>query len=721
MLYIKAALIVAVICCFNDISSARVASKVKLDVLEQDLIEVIVRYARDKGEQAVNEKKQQKKNFFETGVDKHNKGNSVRQLHQMKMSTPETREKEEYAVRSLAAVEELQRLTGLTLEEIQGSEKVVTEWRKNIPCASKLQPSECKSMSQRYRTINGTCNNLQHPDWGSAGISQRRYLPAKYQNGIGSPRNESRNLLLPSARLVSNTVFADASTPKLDGKLSLMVMAWGQFLDHDITLTPTASGEEGTQIDCCASTGSGRYGIHVQESPRDDCFPIDIPSNDNHFKTQCMSFVRSLPAADSCDPARREQANAITAFVDGSNVYGSSTAEVASLRAFTKGLLLSSPGNLPPNGSDDSCIISEPGDFCMRTGDVRANVVPHLGANHVLFFREHNRIAQELSTLNPTWDDQQTFEETRKIVSALLQQITYYEWLPSILAPEFLTSYNLTRSEGDPYNSSVDPSIKNSFAVAAMRHGHSQVSGFQAFLLHDYMTYKVKSIQDTFLKPTMVVGNAGNDVPQLARWICSNESMKRDRILEPGVRDLLFLDSNGHSFDLGALNIQRGRDHGIPSYTKWREWIGAPKATSFKQLTDHSKREKRLLEKVYDHVDDIDLFAGGISENDVKGGHLGRVFSHILARQFSELKAGDRFFYERPTKEGFSKRQLDEIRKVKLSKVMCENFGLDLIPENVFKMLSNGKTLKTCDSLPGMDLSKWIPKSNRDEDGGKSN
>ncbi|XP_021373766.1 chorion peroxidase-like [Mizuhopecten yessoensis] len=696
VLYLRAALIGAVICYLTDVTSAQ---DKKIDILERELIEEVMRFAKEKGEGAVKEKKKQRKLFFDSGVDKHNHGNSVRQLHQLKMSSPETRAKEEYAIQSLAATRELQQLTGLSLQEIQYSEEIVSEWRRQTQCPSVITAPQCPTTRSLYRTSNGQCNNLQNPDWGSAGISQRRYLEAKYSDGIGLPRNMSSrdSIALPSARVVSNVLFVNTSSQRTDSEMSLMVMAWGQFLDHDITLTPTAAGEEGSQIDCCDTTGSAR----------DECFPITIPTNDQHFRTNCMSFVRSSAAVDSCDPAMRQQTNAITSFVDGSNVYGSSAAETTNLRQFRKGKLRSSQGNLPPAGSEDSCIVSTTGDFCIETGDVRANVIPHLGANHVLFFREHNRIANELSTLNPQWNDEKTFQETRKIVSALLQQITYYEWLPSILAPEFLEIYNLKRSNRDPYSASVDPTIKNSFAVAAMRYGHSLVSGFQAFLLHDYMTYEVKPIEETFFKPSMVVGNSGNDVPMLARWVCANESMKRDRILERGIRDLLFLDSEGHSFDLGALNVQRGRDHGVPSYNDWREWAGLPRATAFSQLSEHSKREIRLLQNVYNHVDDIDLFAGGISERDVSGGHLGRVFSHIFARQFSELKAGDRFFYERPTAEGFTKDQLAEIRKVKLSKVMCENFGIDLIPENVFKMVGIARTKKSCESLPGMDLSKW--------------
>lgn len=69
-------------------------------------------------------------------------------------------------------------------------------------------------------------------------------------------------------------------------------------------------------------------------------------------------------------------------------------------------------------------------------GDVRANIHPHLATMHTLWAREHNRLAEELSEMNPHWDDETVFQEARRIVIAEMQHITYDHWLPALLGKQ---------------------------------------------------------------------------------------------------------------------------------------------------------------------------------------------------------------------------------------------------------------------------------------------
>ena len=97
--------------------------------------------------------------------------------------------------------------------------------------------------------------------------------------------------------------------------------------------------------------------------------------------------------------------------------------------------------------------------------------------------------------------------------------------------------------------------------------------------------------------------------------------------------------------DLLSLNIQRGRDHGLPSYGEYRRTCGLQPLTS-----SWSRRPEELnraywdkLKQVYEDPRDIDLYLGAIAEDTVPGGVIGPTFACIIGEQFSRLKKGDRY------------------------------------------------------------------------------
>src|SRR5262249_12142142 len=149
----------------------------------------------------------------------------------------------------------------------------------------------------------------------------------------------------------------------------------------------------------------------------------------------------------------RQQTNDITAFIDGSMIYGSDPVRAAALRSpLGHGMLNTSAGNLLPfntgllPNANDAHIV--PDDQLFLAGDVRANENVELTALQTLFVREHNRLAAQIGAANPTWSDEQIYQAARRIVIAELQAITYNEYLPALLGSNALTSYR-------GYNSSV--------------------------------------------------------------------------------------------------------------------------------------------------------------------------------------------------------------------------------------------------------------------------
>ena len=183
---------------------------------------------------------------------------------------------------------------------------------------------------RRYRTANGVCNNLDNSLFGSAEMKFRRIISARYEDGVAQLRGtmQSMNVSVlphnpfrppyPSARLVSQGIVRDR--PVEESQFSHILMQWGQWLDHDL--------DEAPQFD--ASTCPSGCTIET-----DKCVPIPIASDDD-FSTVfgdptagpvCHPFARSVPACDSSPPGQvdpREQINALTSWIDGSQVYGSS-------------------------------------------------------------------------------------------------------------------------------------------------------------------------------------------------------------------------------------------------------------------------------------------------------------------------------------------------------------------------------------------------------------
>lgn len=117
-------------------------------------------------------------------------------------------------------------------------------------------------------------------------------------------------------------------------------------------------------------------------------------------------------------------------------------------------------------------------DIRYPAGDLRVNQNPSLTLLHILWVRLHNKYADQLATLNPSWGDERLYQETRRIIGAIIQHITYNEYLPSVLGPNIMEEYGLlplTSGYASTYDPKVKVQITNEFATAAFRYGHSLV------------------------------------------------------------------------------------------------------------------------------------------------------------------------------------------------------------------------------------------------------
>lgn len=143
-----------------------------------------------------------------------------------------------------------------------------------------------------------------------------------------------------------------------------------------------------------------------------------------------------------CKLGPRQQINQASSYLDLSPLYGSSEETARALRSGKGGLLNTQRKNLPmASPGYESCRSASKAFPCFLSGDSRINENPGLTLMHVLFLREHNRVAGELERLNPHWDDERLYQEARRIVIAELQHITYNEFLPVIFGESALDKY----------------------------------------------------------------------------------------------------------------------------------------------------------------------------------------------------------------------------------------------------------------------------------------
>ncbi|KAJ8718792.1 hypothetical protein PYW07_016348 [Mythimna separata] len=575
------------------------------------------------------------------------------------------------------------------------------------------QPS-CSALN-RYRSIGGECNNPSSSTWGAVLTGFERLLPPNYSDGTWAMRTAKSGAPLPSARTVSSALLLDGSHPS--STHNMMFMQFGQFIAHDISAGVIFNAENGSAISCCMNNGEDILPPELQHFA---CAPIEVATDDpfyGQFKQKCINFVRTqiAPASD-CSAGYAKQMNGASHYPDLSHLYGSSEEKLSSLRA-PGGLLrtFSDYGReLPPLTERKECLAVKEGAACFESGDNHGNQIISLTVLHTIFTREHNRLAKALSGLNPGWDEDTVFWETRRLLQAQFQHIIYNEWLPLLLGPQIMKTFELSPSAGysSAYDPHTNPSLSAEFSAAAMRFGHSVVSG-RIVIPSPQMggIYETISIPELMFHPTRM--RLRHFLDRVLIGLSSQPMQTVDPFVTEGLSRYMFHGGNPYGVDLAAINIQRGRDHGLNSYNQYRKLIGLDMYTDFQQFAPNAARR---LVSVYEDPEDIDLWVGGLLEEPIEGGILGPTFANIIADQFARHKKGDRFFYEHGpdvNPGAFTPIQLEEIKKVTLARLICDNRdGIELVsmpPAACLRDDLPGNEPVPCDSprIPAMDLSKF--------------
>jgi hypothetical protein len=565
------------------------------------------------------------------------------------------------------------------------------------------------------RTLDGSGNNAAHPAWGQAGTQYLRVAAPNYADGIG------QMVAGPSPRYVSNRIFNDQGQNLFsENDISQWGWAWGQFIDHDIGLRDEQPAEDASM-------------------PYDKKDKLEDFSND----VGTIAFSRTPAAPGTGRNSPRQQINTLSSFIDASNVYGVTNARLDWLRdgpvdgnpsnnAAT--LMMSTGGYVPRATARGDASSPPPMDLmgaltgapsqAVVAGDVRANENVALTAIHTLFAREHNRIVSLLPARLP---EELKFQIARRVVGAEEQYVTYHEFLPAM-------GVHLPRYHG--YNADVNASIANEFATVGYR-AHSMIHGEvepeaskRAYSPEQLASFKTEGIRIEHEGPNvklvipldLTFGNPSLlpavGLGPLLKGLADEREYKNDEQIDDSLRSILFQVPkpttrdpsacgepvvNPGCFsdvaDLGAVDVQRGRDHGMPSYNALRRAYGLAAKRSYAAITGEPtarfpigllRKERRpiddphildftkledadgklirpgtdaakddvvsarrrttlaaRLKAIYGagNVDDVDAFVGMLAEPHVPGTEFGRLQLAIWKKQFQALRDGDRFFY----------------------------------------------------------------------------
>ena len=515
-----------------------------------------------------------------------------------------------------------------------------------------IQPAGAARVDE-FRSIDGTGNHASTPEMGAANTPLRRMLAAEYDDGMASLAAAGR----PSPRVVSNLVHRQVQPDMNHSGASDFLWQWGQFVDHDIDLTQASDPPESANV--------------------------PVPAGDPHFDPLGsgdaeIPFDRSVfdPATGSnpCNP--RQQLNQITSWIDGSVVYGSDPERATELRTNDgTGRLRTSEEDLLPFNTAGLPNAGGTGPELFLAGDVRANENAGLTAHHTVFVREHNRQVKRLARRHPSWDGERLYQRARRFIGAVIQAITFEEFLPALLGPGAIPPY-----EG--YDPATDARIGNVFSTAAYRFGHSALSPQLLRLDKKGRPLEVGhlALRDAFFAPQRITDEGG--VEPLLRGLAAQRCQQVDVAIVDDVRNFLFGPPLAGGLDLASLNIQRGRDHGLPTYNEARIAFGLAPAASFDAISSRPGVGAGLA-MAYETPDAIDLWTGGLAEDPVPGSHLGALFHRIVAAQFEALRDGDRFWYE----SAFTKREQRKVRRSRLSRVIRRNTRIGgEIPRDVFSV-----------------------------------
>jgi heme peroxidase len=503
----------------------------------------------------------------------------------------------------------------------------------------------------KYRTADGRWNDLEHPNMGAAGTAFGRNVPPDGNRPEPEERRCTPDPALVSRVLLTRDKFLPATT------LNVLAAAWLQFEIHDWFSHKTVHG---------STVPLGETTIEATEEVRGS--PGKYVSEDTHWW-------------------------------DGSQVYGTSEEERALLR-------------------DGACLRLEadtlPLDVVQKLDFERRHAGFWSGwaLLRSLFALEHNAICDELCRWERrAWTDDELYETARLINVALMAKIHTVEWTPGIIAhPTTQRAMNmnwwgisekLNKSCGRLGENEVLSGIPGS---PTDHHGapYSLTEEFVAVyrmhpLMPDEYAFHAAGSGAEIDRKRLGDLRAGNAVPCL-REIGMANMLYSFGIAHPGQitlhnfpRDLQGFpqlrrraeSSNGsevryerkekEAVDLGAVDIYRNRERGVPRYNHFRRAFHKPPVRSFDQLTSNPRWAREIREVYGGDLDAVDLMIGLYAEDLPRGFGFSDTAFRVFILMASRRLKSDRFFTRHYDTEHYTRTGMRWINETTMKSVLLRH------------------------------------------------
>ncbi|XP_016373255.1 dual oxidase 1-like [Sinocyclocheilus rhinocerous] len=525
---------------------------------------------------------------------------------------------------------------------------------------------------QRY---DGWYNNLADHNRGATGAALVRLFPAQYTDGVYLPRQEPH---LPNPRQISNIAMSGQSGLLSYRNRSVLSVAFGYHVWSEIS--------ESRRPGCPPEF------LHIKVQKEDPVF------GSNSSQPVLLQFQRAewdLSTGNSPNNPRT-QVNHVTAWIDGSSIYGSSSSWCDALRVFSRGLLASGSSQDMPRRSSSGYLMWSAPDPSTSPGSQELYEFGNAWANEniftvtegIIWFRYHNYLASKLHKEHPSWSDEELFQNARKRVIATFQNLAFYEWLPAYLGIP-VTSY-------PGYQKYVDPGISAEFEAAAVRFGltlappgvykRNRTCHYKSAVNNDASKSPGLRLCNTFWNRNNPNMQSSQDVDELIMGMASQIAEREDNIIVEDLRDYMYGPLRFSRSDAVALTIQRGRDFGLPSYNQIRESLNMRPVNSWDEINpklNNTQLLRELAELYENDTSRLDLFVGGLLESQEGPGP---VFSSIILDQFERIRNADRFWFENKQNGLFTEEEIQAIRNTTFHDVLLDVTGAEEgdIQRNVF-------------------------------------